>query len=518
MPRPFPPVLEALPRGPYRRARQRSESSKLLHRSLWLLIPAVILAVSGCRDATVPPALTAPADVQRGLTRADSLTQGYFAPRLTSGSATTTASTTCSTDCLVLVSAQPSLTQGYSQPNTIVLTLGGPVGRITVVGDGAIQCSGQYGDLVGYDATGAEIGRTSLQLRDPEDCSPTWNPDNVTYGAQATLVTDATIVRAEITPMSPLEFTVNGACCGHASASYSVDLGLTPKLPIDLTCTGPFDRGLATTCTAKPPNSSQVLKTTAWRFTSTAGLRVDRLVDQAQLTWTGALVTDGDIVVEGTIDGKAAESGPRAVTVKVRGDWATKAPVSIHSGRQTSTMSSRPTAFDQQMGQTEEATSAVPTESNSVPVGDWGPNHGLTYLIEMPLTVETHPEVNLNALNDTSGFYRIQETRQRKIGTVTYCAQSYVPTIIGPIKQHEGYNLELKSHARTFQDTAAARARIEFEKAVAPNGVNVVTAPLAAVQTAANAVSRLVDTKGSTLYNPVPLTCEFHYDYKGLKN
>ena len=516
--RPFPAVRGALPRRLFRRPRPHPESPLILPRRLLLLVLPLLLAAHGCREAKAPIGLTAPDRAHRGVSREDSLAQGYFnsLPTASSASAATTSTDTCGTECLLLVSAQPSLSQGYSQPNTIVLTLAGPVGRITVVGQGAIQCSGQYGDLIGYDSTGVEIGRTSLQLIDPADCSPSWNPDNVTYGAQATLITEATMARAEITPMSPLEFTVNGNCCGRASATYSVDLGETPKLPIDLTCTGPFDRGVSITCTATSPNSSQVLKATAWSFVTAQGFRINRTFEQTQLTWSGALVTDGDVVVQGTIDGRPAESQPRRVTAKAR-DWTTKMPQLVHSGLPTSTMNSRPTAFKDQMGRNKEQTFATPTEGNSIIISDWGPNHQLTYLSEMPLTVQTNPEVNLNALNDTSGFYRIQEPRQRKIGTVTYCAQSYVPTIIEPIRKHEGYNLELKSHARIFQDTAVARARISFEAAVAPPGQNVVSAPLDVVQSAAHAVSQMVDVEGSPLYNPVPLICDFHYDYKGLK-
>lgn len=105
-----------------------------------------------------------------------------------------------------VVSLTPGNFQGYSQPQTIVGVVSGPVQRVSVRGQGAIKCSGAtYGTIVAYDSANAEIGRRDLSLIDPSDCSPPENPDDVTYGAAGTLtVVNVIIARFEILPMSPL--------------------------------------------------------------------------------------------------------------------------------------------------------------------------------------------------------------------------------------------------------------------------------------------------------------------------
>ena len=70
---------------------------------------------------------------------------------------------------------------------------------------GVVLCSGTFGELIGYDSLGNEIARTDLELVDPSDCSPPQLPDDVSYGAQGTLVVPR-IKSFKITIMNPLEF------------------------------------------------------------------------------------------------------------------------------------------------------------------------------------------------------------------------------------------------------------------------------------------------------------------------
>jgi hypothetical protein len=476
----------------------------------------LLLVAVGCHDARSVQ-LLAPEAAQRSYTREDSVAAGYFERNGTSAQSATVsvASTTCSSDCVALISADPGLFQGYTQPNPITLTLAGRVGSVTVVGQGSIQCSGSYGDLIGYDAAGAEIGRTSLQLIDPADCSPDWNPDNVTYGAQATLTTTVPIARAVITPMSPLEFTVRGNCCGHASATYSVSLAAIPLPEIKVTCTGPFQRTEVIKCTAEPPDAAQTLAVASWSFTSIHFERVERAANPTSTTWEGQLVTDGDILVTGTLDGKEAESKPVHVSVIAR-DWTDKkATQKIHTIVFPSTLPVRPTAFKGQLGQMEP--NLIFNAGASSVVSDDGPNESMVYLTDLPVTTQTKPQVNTNALTATSDFYKIQETQTRKIGQITYCGKSVVTDIIPGVETHEGYDPTTKdSHAEIYRRHVDSLAYVVFEPATnLLNGANI-SASVDGLHEEAFNDSDSMDTDSRNKLT-TPSNCVFRYDYSRLK-
>jgi hypothetical protein len=183
---------------------------------------------TACSESPTHPVQLSPARSSRGLTHDDSVARGVFAPSMNRLSASPAPLLDAISDgSAAIASVTPGWFQGASQPGTISATVTGNVNSVTVVGRGAILCSGNYGDLIGYDADGLELGRTSLQLIDASDCSPPDNPDDVTFGAQATLtVTSGLIARFEITPMSPLNFPVLGNPGGRASQTYTATLGV----------------------------------------------------------------------------------------------------------------------------------------------------------------------------------------------------------------------------------------------------------------------------------------------------
>jgi PKD repeat protein len=161
------------------------------------------------------------------MTRADSQTAGYFLPSrqgLRPGPASL--SLIGGTPGASVANVVPGWYQGAAQPLTVSATLNGPVNSVTVVGNGAIRCTGSYGTLVGYDKAGSVLGSVALSLINPSDCGD----DDITVGAAATLtVSQGVIARFDITPMSPLVIFV----AGRASASYSVSLGVydSPDYP-----------------------------------------------------------------------------------------------------------------------------------------------------------------------------------------------------------------------------------------------------------------------------------------------
>jgi hypothetical protein len=144
------------------------------------------------------------------------------------------------------------------------------VGAVSVVGNGAILCDGgTYGTLVAYDAGGAELSRIDLHLTDPSDCSPPSNPDNVTYGATGTLYATQVIAKAVILPMTPLTFLV-GTDTGHASATYTVYYGRTPRLMIVASTTS-ATVGDTVWYGAQVSSIGGTISVSSWRWDADAG-------------------------------------------------------------------------------------------------------------------------------------------------------------------------------------------------------------------------------------------------------
>ncbi|MDQ6635798.1 MAG: hypothetical protein M3Z10_13690 [Gemmatimonadota bacterium] len=171
--------------------------------------------------------MTAPR-VLHALTHEDSVERRHFRASAAPSHALSAAVPGCDpalTECPAVTSIAPSNGQGYLQPGPITIRFAGPVRSVTLRGDGAIMCSGSYGTLTGYDEDGRPVGQTDLTLIDPADCSPPELPDDLTYGAQATLETRSVMKFAIVSPMSPLQFLVMGICCVYAGQTYAVDVG-----------------------------------------------------------------------------------------------------------------------------------------------------------------------------------------------------------------------------------------------------------------------------------------------------
>lgn len=487
-------------------------------RSATAPVMTIVLAAcffgSACEDARTGPRLIEPTVPGRALSHEDSLRRGDFSPRLQAS----LSATACDIDCPQFLGADPGLYQGYGQPAPITLTFSGPVGFVRIDGRGAIQCSsGQYGSLIGYDSAGIELGRVDLHLTEPSDCSPPEAPDDVTYGATADLITTRPVARAIITPMSPLEFLVYNEFQGYAQANYGVLVGRGNLGKINLTCSDTVGRGDVTSCTAAPADPTQTLAVTGWSFTTLDGYRVDRQIGQDSKTWQGRLVVDGDVTVTGTVGGVG--SGPTSARVAVRArNWAGRVTLKDHAIVSPSTMPARPTAFDGQFGVTALAlpVNGATMSQWSVTILDEGPNNGFFYLTDLPVTVETRPQVNTNALNGTSDFYRIQEARQKTIGGITYCAQSYVLGIIPTIQAHEGYDPPSQplSHAGIYRRHVDSVAYRVFEAVAGPSDQSLFSSTVDAVHTEAAADSRLMDHDSR---NNIHMLCTFRYDYSRLK-
>lgn len=185
-----------------------------------------LVTIDGCIDSAAH--LVEPPQVAPAMSHDDSVHQGYFQRNAAPLRALSAAAPACDpsmTECPAVTSVDPMNFQGYGQPGPVKFQFAGPVRTVTLRGMGAILCSGSYGTLTGYDADARPLGQVDLTLIDPADCSPPWQPDNLTYGAHATLETKSVMKWAILSPMSPLEFLVLGRCCGRASQSYAIEVG-----------------------------------------------------------------------------------------------------------------------------------------------------------------------------------------------------------------------------------------------------------------------------------------------------
>lgn len=311
-------------------------SPSIRHRARWLRAAwqfrAVLVLIAGwvvaCTDANpVHPRGLMPRVTRQGLSHDDSVARGYFNQPSPVRRPASPSFDAISDGTASIVSVSPSLFQGFAQPSTISVTVAGRVNSVSVVGSGAIECSGSYGTLIGYDATGAELGEAPLQLIDPADCSPDDNPDNVTFGAQATLtVASGIIARFEITPMSPLEFPVFNLV-GHASATYAISLGVAPPPTLQVKCdpAAPI-RGTRVTCTATLSDGS-AFTPTHQKSVSGGITIVDADVPTTtgpSYAWTGIAVVPTDVTIQATMGGTATSaSSSFGVTSRIGNspDW-----------------------------------------------------------------------------------------------------------------------------------------------------------------------------------------------------
>lgn len=376
--------------------------------------------------------------------------------------------------CGSFVSVSPGWFQGYAQPDPIEAYFTGPIMSVTVVGSGAITCSGSPGSIVGYDASGSEIGRVGMSLIDPADCSPPENPDNVTYGAQGTLVTTTPIARVEILPPDLLEFPVFDLT-GHASAYYTLTYAAgqaKPELVVDCT-PNPVERGQTVTCDGVLKNGPAyvlVERRAKGKGFTIAETPNTSLAAGEHFTWAGDAVAKTEVKfrVQYTDASGATKTPDKSVTfdVNARG-W----PVMQLTNAPQHTIAVYPPIL------LEYPTNGTlgffwfedpdPSNSSIVPVTSQatsGPNTGLWYFgapIPMPTIsyAYTHPGMYASA---TGGRAWYNDQNNKGSGT---CTQAVLPSLASQAERHEGVTQATNSHYgvanRVYRDEAL---HLQFEK------------------------------------------------------
>jgi len=374
--------------------------------------------------------------------------------------------------CPAFVGASPGFFQGYNQPSVIELTFAGPVGAISVQGRGAISCDPGYGTLVGYGADGAVVGSVPLTLIDPGDCSPENNPDNVTFGAQATLLSTTPIVLARILPMTHLSFPVFDLV-GHASANYTVTYGRGP-IPLEppkllVSCLpSPVVRGQTVTCKGELKNGPAY--TVVERRAKGKGFTITEAPNEAvaagqSFEWSGVAVAKTEVRFKisyiigtdtKTVDEKATfDIAPRGWLPML----LTAAP-QFHISLYPPFLIEYPTNHTFGFFWFEDP---MPEIAPGAQVAG-GPNDGLWYFadaIPMPQDIHafTHPGMYAG---QTTGVSWYNDQNGRGSGT---CTQAVLPQLAGMAEVHEGVTMAANSHYgvanRVFRDEAL---QVKFEE------------------------------------------------------
>lgn len=256
---------------------------------------------------------------------------------------------------------------------------------------------------------------------------------------------------------------------------------------------------------------------TQWSFTATSGQMVDRTVNPASLTWIGVVAIGGMVRVAGTVGG-ATDSATAVLSVTAR-SW-TKTTVKDHTIVNPSTLADRPANMEA-LG---DFVGTLPTDSNVSrwlgTIQDDGPNHGFTYMLDLPPVTTTVAQVNGNAINGTSIFYQVQEPRRKKIQGLWYCPQSVVTGVLfSLVEKHEGAVTPPEtyqySHAALFRADVDTKANQRYEPVVGFEAQDVVGPVSATLQTEANQKSLNMHFDGTNYVNTQSLgNCEtFHFTY-----
>lgn len=440
--------------------------ARRLHRRLRALTSTLgaLAALAGCTDAPLG-ARSRAALGERRLTRADSLSRRLLeAPGALRRNAIPAdpACTDAAAGCAAFLSAAPGFFQGADQPGAIELTFAGPVLSVTVTGAGAISCDGTYGELLAYGGDGSEVGRATMSLIDPADCSPVDNPDNVTFGASATVTATQPIARVVVLPMAPVTFPVFDLT-GRASATYTVVYGAGASAPqLALSCTPvPVTRGQVVRCEAGVSPASPF---TVTRLRATGkGFRSEDFPNTAVTAgdvyaWEGMAVADTRVRVEVTA---ATPSGTRTLTREVSFDVQPRIwPVPQLTGAMAVLSQLDPNGQMQAyptngvLGGSRPVSPATFFQSVPVSRATGGPNRGLA-ILATPFTVGEwevylHPGLDPVPAGLTPGqpgyalWHRWHDDQNgRGSGT---CTASVFAVLVPEVRRHEGVTRSPNSH------------------------------------------------------------------------
>lgn len=479
---------------------------------------AGIVVLTACGSESLPPVPQAHLSLKDGVSRAESLSfKGK--PSMSSGAGPQVLLTEgfcsirygepgqitgCTAPIPIVVPSSPWLQHSGgvyepAQTDPIKIRFLGEVHGITMQSDGALKCSGpSIGAMVGY-RNGAQVVQAANWLTNPADCGS----DDVTFGVSGQFPLDVVIDSLVIQGVDPWTFSVFGLE-GRARLDYTVTF--TPGPGISVSCSpASVVRGGQVTCTASAPSGASSVTVSEWRFEST--LLSSTITQQTSDTfWTGPAAASGQVIVTGTIDGNP-DNGGDSITVTDR-DWTNKTVPHQVVEITPSGLPIHPTRVGE-LGNTANIAQVVaPTTWVQIPAG---PNAGVFYFTDVPVTAQSQIRINRAALSVNSDFYLLQPTN----GPAFKCKRADVIPFIPGLEAHEGLGLQPLSHARVFRDTLNAHVPQTTEPVVAQGDfVNLWNQGQIAAQSAIDLASLRAQDKppyGNGIVPPVPYPCTFKY-------
>lgn len=339
---------------------------------------------------------------------------------------------------------------------------------LIVSGSGALLCNSTMGKVTAYAPGNIPIETIDMAPISPGDCGE----DNITFGATATFSWEGGITHIVIEPPSPWTFPVQGGGTGIASAFYSVQMN-DEAIPFIVTCTPATPvRADSVTCTATKANQNSDATVTNWKWTSTTpdGFSFYREADKTATTWTGQIVGNGYVEVEGTLNGAAFPVPAKSnnIVTQPRNWSAVSSPVVLATPI-PSGLTQAPRGVDGELGlhrgRYEQIFASVGF------VSDGGPNTDFTYFTASPIRIQD--TVFINEAMDVGGtFYLHQETDPGKRGNlpkgggkIWWCGRSSVLDLRTIIQAHEGtqWQSQPASHTAIFNRVTDSLVRSEVE-------------------------------------------------------
>lgn len=228
-------------------------------------------------------------------------------------------------------------------------------------------------------------------------------------------------------------------------------------------------RGETVACEAfkHPAHAPGTVTVTEWSFDG----RVRTDGSLTSTTWGGPMAQSGDVQVKGQVgESGALTAAAVAITVAAR-DW-TGRPVPLDPALEITRdpdLARRPT-LPKQLGTTDHGTRGVLTAGRTYQAITEGPNTGLAYLLDIPMTAWVKIYLAQGALSVGSAFYNHQTSGPAPAGI---CTQSDVPPFLPLVEEHEGVpdaagNFPLRSHAGLFTRKLAEIAGPRTEGLVRP--------------------------------------------------
>jgi len=255
------------------------------------------------------------------------------------------------------------------------------------------------------------------------------------------------------------------------------------------------ERAQLVTCTASPVRAGATMVITGWEFHPADShlatiSRSDISADQA--TWSGKMVTSGDVKVIGTVDGRAADATAHVGVTN-------RAPLLARFDPPPSTddadMSERPyqAAGEQglfHIGHIHTDAHSIQLPGNLDVIGE-GPNSGLGYFTGNPYQPTWAIHINYSQLTTNSELAHLQRESSPAFEATVSCRRSDVPSWVAPTEEHEGKTMHPKSHAARYAAKFNELAGAVIERLVMQDD------PLQAVDDALEPVIQAADVESA---------------------